>query len=231
MFKGIFFDLDGTLLPLDLAEMMNSYFRALTIKLSPLADPIAFINALGAGVERMLCNDGQGTNEQVFLEVFFRHIDRDPSQLLPVFDEFYLNEYRELGRHVVPRPEARQAVDLAAASGAQVVLATNPVFPRLAVEARLEWAGLAGYPFAAITSYENSCFCKPNPGYYLEILDATGLQGPDCLMVGNDTKEDLVAAELGINTFLLEDFLIDRGSAYTPTWRGSWEKLLKVLGG
>lgn len=231
MFKGIFFDLDGTLLPLDLAEMMNSYFRALTIKLSPLVEPVSFMEALTAGVEKMLYNDGQGTNEQVFMEAFFRRLDRDPRQLLPVFDEFYNNEYRELGRHVVPRPEARRALDLAAASGAKVVLATNPVFPRLAVEARLEWAGLAGYPFTAITSYENSSFCKPNPGYYLEILQATGLQGPDCLMVGNDTKEDLVAAELGLSTFLLEDFLIDRGSAYKPTWRGSWEELLKVLGG
>jgi FMN phosphatase YigB (HAD superfamily) len=231
MFKGIFFDLDGTLLPLDLAEMMNSYFRALTIKLSPLVEPVSFMGALMAGVERMLYNDGHGTNEQVFLEAFSRRLDGDYRQLLPVFDEFYINEYRELGRHVTPRPEARRALDLAAASGAKVVLATNPVFPRLAVEARLEWAGLAGYPFAALTSYENSCFCKPNPSYYLEILEATGLQGHECLMVGNDTKEDLVAAELGFSTFLLEDFLIDRGSAYQPNWRGSWEELLKVLGG
>ena len=200
MFKGIFFDLDGTLLPLDLAEMMNSYFRALTIKLSPLVEPVSFMEALMAGVEKMLYNDGRGTNEQVFMEAFFRRLDRDPRQLLPVFDEFYINEYRELGRHVVPRAEARRALDLAAASGAKVVLATNPVFPRLAVEARLEWAGLAGSPFTAITSYENSSFCKPNPGYYLEILQATGLQGPDCLMVGNDSKEDLVAAELGLRT-------------------------------
>jgi len=195
MFKGIFFDLDGTLLPLDLAEMMNSYFRALTIKLSPLVEPVSFMEALMAGVEKMLYNDGRGTNEQVFMEAFFRRLDRDPRQLLPVFDEFYINEYRELGRHVVPRAEARRALDLAAASGAKVVLATNPVFPRLAVEARLEWAGLAGSPFTAITSYENSSFCKPNPGYYLEILQATGLQGPDCLMVGNDSKEDLVAGD------------------------------------
>jgi len=231
MFRGIFFDLDGTLLPLDLAEMMNSYFRALTVKLSSLVEPVSFMGALMAGVERMLYNDGQGTNEQVFMEAFFRCLDQEPLQLLPIFDDFYLNEYRDLGRHVVPRPEARRALDLAGATGAQVVLATNPVFPRLAVEARLEWAGLADYPFAAITSYENSCFCKPNPGYYLEILEATGLQGHECLMVGNDTKEDLVATELGLSTFLLEDFLIDRGSEYQPTWRGSWEELLKVLGG
>ena len=48
---------------------------------------------------------------------------------------------------------------------------------------------------------------KPNPRYYADILAEIGLRGEDCLMVGNDTKEDLVAAELGFDTFLLEGYL------------------------
>jgi len=231
MFKGVFFDLDGTLLPLDLAELMNSYFRALAVKLSPYVEPRLFLSALMAGVEQMLANDGRGTNEEVFRAEFAWRLERGMEELQPIFDDFYLNEYRELGRGIEPRPEARQAVELAVGAGAQVVLATNPVFPRLAVKARLEWAGLADCPFAAITSYENSRYCKPNPGYYRDLLESLGLRGPDRLMVGNDTREDLAAAELGFCTFLLEDFLLDRGSLHEPTWRGSWEELLKVLGG
>lgn len=231
MYKGILFDLDGTLLPMDLEEFMRDYFRALTIKLAPLVEPRLFMNALMAGVERMLVNDGEGTNEQVFFHAFTHSLGSDPGPLQPVFTEFYLNEYRELGRGVQARPEARQALALAAANDTKIILATNPVFPRLAVEARLEWAGLADFPFTWISSYENSCYCKPNPGYFQEILQSVGLQGGECLMVGNDTREDLVAGSLGMSTFLLEDFLIDRGSSYEPTWRGSWEDLLKVLGG
>ena len=231
MYKGIFFDLDGTLLPLDLDALTDKYLRALTKKLAPCVDSEVFMGALMAGLEQMLSNEGRGTNEQVFMEEFISHLEGDLQPILSLIDDFYVNEYKELGHHVRPKREARQALDLAAASGARVVLATNPIFPLSAVEARLEWAGLADYPFAAITSYENSSYCKPHPGYYREILQAGGIQGSECLMVGNDTKEDLVAAGLGMSTFLLEDFLIDRGTVYQPTWRGSWEKLLKVLGG
>lgn len=229
-YKGVFFDLDGTLLAVDLDVFLNQYFGALAAKVAPYVESRQFMKVLLESTERMLRNDGSKTNEEVFMEDFFQRVDKDPKELMPVFDEFYREEYRLLGNDIPQRPEARQAVELAAEAGAQVVLATNPLFPRLAVDVRLEWAGLAGYPFQHITTYENSRYCKPNPGYYAEILAITGLRGEDCLMVGNDSKEDLVASQLGFDTFLLEGFLIDRGSPYTPTWRGGWARLLKVLG-
>lgn len=230
MFKGVLFDLDGTLLPMDLMETMNSYFQALTLKASPYVEPKVFMGSLLEGVERMLDNDGAVTNEELFIEVISSRLGPSGQRLLPLFEEFYNNEYEELGRHVTPRREARLALELAAGSGAKVILATNPVFPIRAVEVRLDWAGLVDFPFTAITSYENSRFCKPNLNYYVEILSEAELEASDCLMVGNDTREDLVASELGLSTFLLEDYLIDRGCSYEPTWRGSWEELLKVLG-
>lgn len=229
-YKGVFFDLDGTLLPVDLDELLNQYFKALTIKVAPFVEPKFFMKALMESTGKMLYNDGSKTNEEAFMESFFKMVDQDPQQLRPIFDEFYRNEYRTLGQGIKPIPEARKAVELADAGGAQVILATNPVFPRAAVDARLEWAGLASYPFRHITSYENSRYCKPNPHYYGEVLEKTGLKGEDCLMVGNDSKEDLVAAELGFDTFLLEDWLIDRGSPYKPTYKGKWADLLEVLG-
>lgn len=228
-YKGVFFDLDGTLLPLDLDEFINMYFQALARKVSPYVESKFFLQILLASVEIMLNNDGTNTNEQIFLEAFFQRLDQEPEQFMLLFDDFYCNEFPALGEGIEPVPEARRALEIAEASGAQVILATNPVFPRNAVITRLEWAGVADFTFRHITSYENSRFCKPNPDYYTEILALTGLKGKDCLMVGNDSKEDLVAAELGFDTFLLEDYLIDRGSPYTPTWRGGWPDLLEVL--
>lgn len=35
---------------------------------------------------------------------------------------------------------------------------------------------------------------KPDPEYYKDILNRLGLQAEECLMVGNDTKEDTVPA-------------------------------------
>lgn len=229
-YKGVFFDLDGTLLPINLDEFINQYFQALTQKVAPYVEPQRFMKALLESTEKMFSNDGSKTNQEAFMEAFFQRVDNEPQKLLPIFDEFYRREYRQLGRGIQPRPEARRAVELAEAGGAQVVLATNPLFPREAVAVRLEWAGLADYPFRHITTYENSKYCKPNPQYFAEILAEVGLRGQDCLMVGNDTKEDLVAAELGFDTFLLEDYLIDRGSPYAPTWRGGWADLLEILG-
>ncbi|MGI6365097.1 MAG: HAD family hydrolase [Bacillota bacterium] len=228
-YKGVFFDLDGTLLPLDLDEFINRYFLALAEKVASHVEPRLFLKVLLEATEKMLYNDGSKTNQEAFMEAFFQRVDNEPQELLPIFDEFYRQEFRRLGEGIQARPEARRAVELAGAGGAQVVLATNPLFPREAVAARLEWAGLADYPFRHITTYENSRYCKPNPRYYADILAEIGLRGEDCLMVGNDTKEDLVAAELGFDTFLLEGYLIDRGSPYTPTWRGDWADLLEVL--
>lgn len=230
-YKAVLFDLDGTLLPLDLDQFLNDYFRALSAKVAHKVAPDKFIPALLASTQLMLSNDGGDTNENRFMADFFQRLEHSPQDLRPIFDHFYQNEFRALGKDISPAPQAREAVEKVLASGARPVLATNPLFPLEAVKARLEWAGLRDFPFEHVTSYENSSFCKPNPGYYKEILEQLGLEGQDCLMVGNDTKEDLVAAALGLDTFLLEDYLIQRESPYPPTWRGGWADLLRVLDG
>ena len=45
--------------------------------------------------------------------------------------------------------------------------------------------------------------------YYREILEKIGLEASECMMVGNDVKEDMVAKELGMKVFLLTDCLIN----------------------
>ncbi len=39
-------------------------------------------------------------------------------------------------------------------------------------------------------------------------------------MVGNDEREDMIAAELGINTILLTDNLKESDQGYNPDWQG-----------
>ncbi|MBQ1492474.1 MAG: HAD family hydrolase, partial [Blautia sp.] len=95
--------------------------------------------------------------------------------------------------------------------GARVILATNPLFPMVATYSRIRWAGLTPEDFELITTYDNSTTCKPNPAYYLEILEKTGLRPEECLMVGNDVGEDMVAETLGMKVFLLTDCLINLG--------------------
>lgn len=63
------------------------------------------------------------------------------------------------------------------AKGYPLVLATNPLFPRMATLERVAWAGLDPADFVLITTFENCRFTKPNPGYFLEILEVIGAQG------------------------------------------------------
>jgi len=95
------------------------------------------------------------------------------------------------------------------AHGLRVALATNPIFPRIATEQRIRWAGLAPEDFALYTTYENSTFCKPNPDYYREVARTLGVSPVECLMVGNDALEDMAARETGMDVFLLTDCLIN----------------------
>ena len=104
---------------------------------------------------------------------------------------------------------AAETVRCLKAHGLRVALATNPIFPRIATEQRIRWAGLAPEDFALYTTYENSTFCKPNPDYYREVARTLGVSPVECLMVGNDALEDMAARETGMDVFLLTDCLIN----------------------
>lgn len=107
-------------------------------------------------------------------------------------------------------PAARQTVDWQRDAGYELVLATNPIFPRWRPTAACAGPGFQPEDFSLITTYENSTSCKPNLAYYQEILQKIGRAPSECLMVGNDVTEDLCVRELGMEAFLLTDCLINR---------------------
>ena len=107
-------------------------------------------------------------------------------------------------------PDSGPAVCKLKDAGYRLVMATNSWFPESAIKARLRWAGVDAELFEFMTLMDNSHFCKPNPGYYKEILDRLGLAPEECLMVGNDVQEDMSADNLGIKVFLMTDDLINR---------------------
>ena len=76
------------------------------------------------------------------------------------------------------------------------------MFPRRAIEHRLDWAGVLDFPFKLVTSYENSHFCKPNPHYYEEILGRLDCRPDQAMMVGDDLANDIQpAAQVGLRTY------------------------------
>lgn len=207
----VLFDLDGTLLPMDLEEYLNNYLSNLAKKVEPLGyNKKEFISNLLFATEYMIKNDGKKTNEEVFWQKFAEIYGNKVYEHKSVFDSFYENEYnlsKEVCGHNLM---ATKTVSYLKGRGFELVCATNPLFPDIAMRSRLSWAGVDSNMFSLITSYENSHFSKPFSGYYREILAKIGKKPEECVMVGNDVAEDMPAKKTGMHVFLLTNCLINK---------------------
>ena len=200
--RAILFDLDGTLLDNDMDLFLPHYFRRLTSWVADIMPPNEFMARLMSATERMLENNGPETNESVFSSAFYQLPGLPRVEVEPRLLDFYAKEFPKLRAHTRRKPEARRVVQRAFDLGLEVVVATNPLFPATAVEQRLEWAGVLGFPYRRVTSYENSSATKPNLRYFEEILSLLG-RPPEAALVVGDEDMDMVAAHLGCPTFLI----------------------------
>ena len=209
--KAILFDLDGTLLPMDQDKFIGAYAKALAARMMQRGyEPKKFIESLWAGVGAMVKNDGSCTNNDAFWKAFCAIHGEKAMEDKPFVDEFYRTEFNQIQSSCGFTPEAKKLVEDLKKIGVKLVLATNPLFPEMATAHRIRWAGLSPEDFELFTTYDNSHFCKPNPKYYLEILEKIGCEPEECVMVGNDVSEDMIARELGMKVFLLTDCLINK---------------------
>ncbi len=207
----VLFDLDGTLLPMDQDVFVKAYFGGLTKKLAPLGyEPEVLVKAIWKGTEYMIKNDGKASNESVFWNAFAEIFGEKVREDETTFDHFYRNEFSKVKEVCGFNPAALKVIELLRDKGITTALATNPIFPQIATHSRVKWAGLKPEDFALITTYENSNYCKPNPKYFLEITEKLGVTPEECLMVGNDVGDDMVAEDLGMKVFLLTDNLINK---------------------
>lgn len=226
---AILFDLDGTLLPMDNDAFTKGYFKLLAAKLAPHGYELKqLVDAIWAGTAAMVKNDGTHSNEEAFWMKFANIYGEKALADKRLFNEFYAMDFHAAKAICGFNPKAAVAVHTIKEMGFQIALATNPIFPAVATESRIRWAGLVPEDFELYTTYENIGFCKPNPDYYREIAKRLGVKPEQCLMVGNDVTEDMEAAQkAGMSVFLLTDCLINKErkdiSAYS---RGSFEQLI-----
>jgi FMN phosphatase YigB (HAD superfamily) len=228
----ILFDLDGTLLRIDFDDFLKRYFKALTGEFTDLAEPELFIKVLMKSTQDMIENDGILTNEGAFMNSFFSMIEVEDIEAIKTrFDSFYKDKFPLLGEDVKPSAKVLEMVRLFKELGYTMAITTNPLFPREAILERVRWAGLNPDDFVMVTSYEEMHYAKPNLAYFQEAIDKLGRKPESCILVGNDLQEDIVAGRLGIKTFLVEDYLIDRGTEeeIIPDWRGSLEDFVDYI--
>lgn len=231
MIKVILFDLDGTLLPLEQNEFVKMYFGTLAKKMTQYGyNPDKLVETIWTGTIAMTKNDGTKTNEDAFWEVMNKSFDKDCKVDLDKFDDYYRNEFAMVKSVCGYNPNASRVVSILKDRGLRLILATNPLFPSIATENRAIWAGLNPSDFELITTYEDSHYCKPNPNYYLEILGKLNVDPSECIMIGNDVSEDMIARELGMEVFLLTDCIINKNNVDIDIYpHGGFDELIEYL--
>ena len=216
--QNILFDLDGTLLPMNQEKFVTFYLPLLAEKMKKYdISTNDLISAVWKG----------------FWEAFDAVTGWERTVVEPDVTDFYQNEFNQAVVSTDPTGMAAEIIHTLKEQGKKIYLATNPVFPECATMNRIKWAGLDASDFEAVTTYENSHYCKPNVKYFEEVLRDNHLNPKECLMVGNDVKEDLAAGQLGIKTWLVTDCLehgegLDLAKDVKANYQSTLEELLEM---
>ncbi len=224
------FDLDGTLLDMDeklfsekYTGLIYSYFQELSKE--------DFFNAFWKALENMMRHDDPNSfTLDGFMYPFSDMTDIAPDELLTRFIEFYTNEFpklKDLGKSNL----ATEVINAAKNKNIKVLLATNPVFPSIATEQRCSWAGLKFDQFIHVTHAENTTVCKPNPRYYLELIEMLDVSAENVLMVGNHYLFDMAAKAVGIKTWLIDKNIdgFEYKDKFTIDFQGSIKQLIDEI--
>lgn len=229
-YKAVLFDLDGTLLPMDTDDFTKVYFGGLCEALAPVGyEPKKLVESIWLCVKAM-AKSPEKTNEQSFWDEFYKIYGEKAKDDIEYFDNYYKTAFDKAKAVCGYNEYAKKVVNVLKAKGIRVIVATNPFFPRIAVEKRIAWAGLDITDFEYVTTYENSHFLKPDPRYFTEILEKCSLKAEDCLMIGNDAEEDMAAKMAGLDVFLLTNHLLNKKDIDISDYnQGDFVKLYEII--
>lgn len=196
--KALLVDYDGTLAYVDEEAFTRNYFAQLKSFAQNRFSVLISAEKVLKCIEHItLFADGVMNNYERFLSCF--ELNNPSVDARIVFNEFYSSEsFDALKELVKVNLEVFELLKKAKQSGLITVLATNPVFPKVAVVKRLEWINLKEEDFDLITHMENSHFCKPDSRYYLQICSKIRVRPEDCMMIGNDEHLDRACEQVKI---------------------------------
>ena len=135
----ILFDLDDTLLIGSTMNFIPAYLESFSAQLSQITDqPEKIIPALLAATERMSRNnDPSITLKEVFDADFYPAMGWDFRTPQRLIKDFYLTQYPKFREMTSPNPPGLDLVKKIRSRGDQIIIATNPIFPMLAVDQRI----------------------------------------------------------------------------------------------
>ncbi|MBE3577830.1 MAG: HAD family hydrolase [Limnochordales bacterium] len=231
-------DLDGTLLDLDFDRIIPDYLALLHPYFAAHLGFDEFARLFVQATAEMLkpvdwpLPPGTPTNGERFYNAFSRLTGIAKQSLRSVTEQFYREAFPRLRHKSAPLPEARELLAAARAQGWRLVLATQPIFPMVALLERLSWAGISPTAFELITYMDTFHATKPHPAYFYEVCQRLRVTPEQCIMVGNDVHDDMPARRVGIKTFLVDTFLLHPEAATeecTPNGRGSLQDLIALV--
>lgn len=227
MLKAVVFDMDDTLLDINLSAFIAVYAMDMARLLADIArkSPLSMLATVTGAMLELNNNERPDDDLRTNGEFFARSIEArcgvplDDPVVADAF-EFYEREVLPHRNDAIiaarPRAGAHEAIDLLVSRGIRVGLLTNPSFSRACIECRMGWGDLLDMPFDVVTTMENSTRCKPSERYYRENLDRLGCSPEEALMVGNDPKRDFCSPDIGLQTAF-----VGRGNPVRATWSGS----------
>ncbi|MHA1667279.1 MAG: HAD family hydrolase [Candidatus Heimdallarchaeaceae archaeon] len=235
-FKALLFDLDGTLIDFDPQEFIKTYLGAASQFFSDLIpDSEVFFKELLNSTDAMETADNKNTTAlEDFLIDFCPKFKVGCDIIAQRFFQFYTTKFEVIKPLIKEVPGARELLISIKKQHPEIkiILATNPVFPYVAIKRRMEWGGIPEEIFDLITHAENSNFCKGNKQYWLDICSISQCTPEQSLVIGNDGLRDMSAKKYGFSTFLVTERAENEKSIppnEKPDFVGNIDSLRKLL--
>ena len=227
MLKAVLFDMDSTLLKINLNAFICVYVKEITRILASIARAnehvtlIEYVKTYDATYDKSRC-DGL-SNAKFFARDFELRTGiplQDPiiADALSFYEREILPSRNNRFIGAAPMPGAHEALFKVTAAGLKCALFTNPTFNENTIRTRMKWAQIDTFPFDKVTFMENSYAAKPSPDFFKYHLEAMGLKPCEVLMVGDDPKRDFCTPDCGIKTAY-----VGKGEDPRAFWSGSMQ--------
>ncbi|GAB6189335.1 HAD family hydrolase [Marinitoga arctica] len=190
----IFLDYDGTLIKTS-EEIFQKYYFKSFLDYTNIDDVNVINHILEATKNLIKKNDKDLNNLEFFLKEMEKITGKNKDYWYNIFWDYYMNYFQNLKKIIEPNIKLINKIKN---TNHKLIFASNPVFPEIAVHHRINFINMLPENFYYISYMENSHFCKPNPNYFIEILDKLNIGFEECVMIG-DSEFDKASLKAGIN--------------------------------